>query len=86
MVSPGNAVPKLRRRLEQGRYGTSADEFADDLYRRDSGFDLLRGLRRLRGGQGEEQVEPGGVSCDGSEHDGAGHHQYGALIHYYAEN
>ena len=60
--------------------------FADDLYRRDSGFDLLRGLRRLRGGQGEEQVEPGGVSCDGPEHDGAGHHQYGALIHYYAEN
>ena len=36
--SPGNAVPKLRRRLEQGRYGTGADEFADDLYRRDSGF------------------------------------------------
>ena len=33
---------KLRRRLEQGRYGTGADEFADDLYRRDSGFDLLR--------------------------------------------
>lgn len=23
MVSPGNAVPKLRRRLEQGRYGTA---------------------------------------------------------------
>ena len=39
------------RRLKQGRYGTGADEFADDLYRRDSGFDLLRGLRRLRGGR-----------------------------------
>ena len=24
-------------------------------------------------------MEPGGISCDGSEHDGAGHYQYGAL-------
>lgn len=38
------------------------------------------------GGPSEKQMEPGGISCDGSEHDGAGHYQYGALIHYYAEN